>query len=78
MQTLHLILTIVQVLFAVILVVIVTAQSGKSAGLGSAISGTSQSFLSKNKSATLDAKLTRATKWIAGVFILLTLALNLF
>lgn len=78
METLHLVLTIVQVILAVGLVVIVTLQSGKSAGLSSAIGGGTESFLSKNKNKGLDATLARATKWIGGVFILLTLALNLF
>ncbi|MBQ7255914.1 MAG: preprotein translocase subunit SecG [Oscillospiraceae bacterium] len=77
METLRLILTIIQVVCAVVLVAIVTVQSGKSAGLGSAISGSQESYLSKNKSASLDAKLSRATKWVAAVFILLTLVVNL-
>ena len=79
METLHLILTIVQVILAVGLTVIVMFQSGKSAGLSSAIAGGSgDSFLSKNKAKGLDAKLARATKWIGAVFLVLTLALNLF
>lgn len=77
-STLHLILTILQVLCAVALVAIVTLQSGKSSGLGSAVSGSAETFLSRNKGASLDAKLSRATKWVAGAFILLTLVLNLF
>ena len=79
METLHLILTIVQVILAVGLTVIVMFQSGKSAGLSSAIAGGSgDSFLSKNKAKGLDAKLARMTKWIGAVFLILTLALNLF
>ena len=39
MEVLHTILTIVQVILAVGLVVIVTVQSGKSAGLSAAIGG---------------------------------------
>ena len=77
-STLHLILTIVQVLCAVALVAIVSLQSGKSSGLGSTVSGSAETFLSRNKGASLDAKLSRATKWVAGAFILLTLILNLF
>ena len=78
MEVLRTILTIVQVLLAVVLVVVVTLQSGKSEGLSAAIGGGSKdSFLTKNKSKTFDAKLARATKWIGGVFILLTLGLNL-
>lgn len=78
MEVLHTVLTVVQVILAVALVVIVTMQSGKSAGLSSAISGGSESFMSKNKKKGLDATLAKATKWIGGIFILLTLALNLF
>ena len=79
METLHLICTIIQVILAVALVVIVTIQSGKNSGLSSAITGGgSDSFMSKNKGKSLDAKLARATKWLGGIFILLTLALNLF
>ena len=75
MTVLKTILTIIQVLVAILLVAIVTSQSGKNSGLG-AITGNSETFMSKNKSASLDAKLSKATKWIAGLFIVLTLALN--
>ena len=77
MEVLHLILTIIQVLAAVGLVAIVL-QSGKSAGLSGAIAGSSESFMSKNKSSTLDAKMAKFTKWIAVVFLVLTFVLNLF
>ena len=78
MEVLHLILTIIQVLAAVGLVAIVMLQSGKSAGLSGAIAGSSESFMSKNKSSTLDGKLAKLTKWIAVVFLVLTFVLNLF
>ena len=78
MTALHIVLTVIQVILALGLVVIVTLQSGKSAGLSSAISGGSDSFLSRNKSKALDAKLARATKWIGAAFLVLTFALNLF
>ncbi len=79
MNTLHLILTIIQVLLAVSLVVIVMIQSSKNQGLSGAIAGGSgDSFLSRNKSKTLEAKLALATRWVGGVFLLLTLVLNLF
>ena len=79
MNTLHLILTIIQVLLAVSLVVIVMIQSSKNQGLSGAIAGGSgDSFLSRNKSKTLEAKLALATKWVGGIFLLLTLVLNLF
>ena len=78
MNALHTILTIIQVILAVGLVVIVTIQSGKSAGLSGAIAGGSgDTYLGKNKNKGLDAKLALA-KWVGGVFIVLTLVLNLF
>ena len=77
MTVLHIILTVIQLILAVGLVVIVTLQSGKSSGLSSAIAG-GDGFAAKGKSKSLDAKLAKATKWIGGVFIVLTLVLNLF
>ena len=68
------ILSIIQVLIGVVLIVFVLGQSGKHSGLGM-ISGTSDSFLSKNKAKTIDAKLARATKWFGAVFLVLTLIL---
>ena len=38
-----------------------------------AIAGGSDTYLGKGKAGTLDAKLSRLTKWIAAVFVLLTL-----
>ena len=75
MTVLHIILTVIQLILAVGLVVIVTLQSGKSAGLSGAIGGVADSFLAKNKAKTLDAKLARATKWVGAVFLILTLIL---
>ncbi len=70
MNALHTILTIIQVILAVGLVVIVTIQSGKSAGLSGAIAGgNGDTYLGKNKNKGLDAKLALATKWVGGVFI---------
>ena len=50
-------------------------QSGKSAGLSGAISGAADTFLSKNKAKSVDAKLAKMTKWVAIAFMLLTLSL---
>ena len=60
------ILSIIQVLSGAVLILF---------GLGM-ISGASDSFLSKNKAKSADAKLARWTKWVAIVFIVLTLVLN--
>ena len=77
MATVKLILTIIQVLGAVFLTFVVLAQSGKSAGLSGAIAGGADTFLSKNKAKTVDAKLAKWTKWVAIGFMILTMVLTL-
>ena len=77
MSALTIVLTVIQVLTGIALTVIVLFQSGKSAGLSGAIAGGADTFLSKGKAKTLDAKLAKMTKWFALAFVLLTLILNL-
>ena len=69
-------LTILQLLSALAVTVIVLFQSGKRSGLSGAIAGGADTFLSKGKAKTWDAKLAKATKWVALAFVLLTLALH--
>ena len=75
MTHMKMVLTVIQVLLSLALVAIVMLQSGKSAGLSGAISGAADTFLSKNKAKTVDAKLAKATKWVAILWVVLTLAL---
>lgn len=77
MSTVKIILTILQLLSGLAVTVVVLMQSGKSAGLSGAIAGGAETFLSKGKAKSLDAKLAKATKWFALAFVLLTLVLNL-
>lgn len=77
MGTIKLILTILQLVSGLAVTVVVLLQSGKSAGLSGAIAGGAETFMSKGKAKTLDAKLAKATKWFALAFVLLTLVLNL-
>ena len=70
-------LTILQLLSALAVTVIVLFQSGKRSGLSGAIAGGADTFLSKNKAKTVDAKLAKWTKWVAIAFMLLTLSLSL-
>ena len=75
MTTVKLIITIIQLIFCVGLTCIVLLQSGKRSGLSGAIAGAADTYLTKNKARTLDAKLAKMTKWIAIIFVVLTLAL---
>ena len=77
MSVLTIILTVFQLLSGLAVTVVVLMQSGKRAGLSGAISGGAETFLSKGKAKTWDAKLAKATKWFALAFVLLTLLLNL-
>ena len=70
-------ITVLQVILSLALIAVVMLQSGKSAGLSGAIAGGSDTFLSKNKAKSLDAKLAKMTKWVAIAFIVLTLALSI-
>jgi preprotein translocase subunit SecG len=70
-------IVIIDLLVCLLLVTVVVVQSGKTSGLAGALGGSSDTFLAKNKAKTLDAKLSRGTKWVAVVFIVLTLVLNL-
>ena len=73
----EIVLTVLEVLFSIALILVVLLQSGKESGLSGALSGNSDSYLSKNKGKTMDQTLASATKWIALVWIVLTLALSL-
>ena len=68
--------TILQLLAALILITVVLFQSGKSRGLSGAIGGIADSCMAKGKARSIDAKLAKATKWIAAAFVVLTLILN--
>ena len=72
-----LILLILEVITSVALVIVVLMQTGKESGLSGAISGNSDSYMGKGKAKSLDKKLASATKWIALVWILVTMGLNL-
>lgn len=70
-------LIILETLASLALTVVVLMQSGKEAGLPGALSGSSDSYLSKNKKGGLDQVLATSTKWIAIVWVVLTLVLSL-
>ena len=76
MSVIEIILVILEALCSVSLIAVVLMQSGKEAGLSGALSGSSDSYLSKNKKGGLDQVLASSTKWIAGVWVLLTLFLS--
>ena len=68
--------TILQLLAGLILILVVLFQSGKSQGLSATIGGIADSYMSKSKAKSLDAKLAKGTKWVGAAFIVLTLVIN--
>ena len=75
-EILEIVLIVLEVLASIVLTAVITMQSGKEGGLG-ALSGNSDTYLSKSKFGSLDKVLASATKWIALVWVLLTLSLSI-
>ena len=73
----EIVLTVVEVLLSIALIVVVLLQSGKESGLSGALSGNSDNYLSKSKKKNMDQMLASSTKWIAAVWVILTLVLSL-
>ena len=77
MGVVEIILVVIQTLLSIALIVVVLLQSGKEAGLSGALTGGADTYLSKNKKKGMDQMLASSTKWIALVWVLLTLSLSL-
>lgn len=77
MEILKTILLVLEVIASLGLILVVLFQSGKEAGLSSALSGNTETYLNKNKKANLDKMLASATKWVALAWVLLALSLSL-
>ena len=77
MEVLKYVLIALEVIASVALIVAVLLQSGKEAGLSGAIAGNNDSYMGKGKGNRLDKFLASSTKWIALVWLVLTLVLNI-
>ena len=73
----EIVLTVLEAIASLAMILVVLLQSGKEAGLSGAIAGGSDTYMSKNKKGGMDKTLASATKWIALVWVLLTLSLSL-
>ena len=76
MGVLEIVLIVLEAIVSLALILVVLFQSGKEAGLSGALAGNSDTYLGKGKGANLDKTLATATKWVALVWVILTLALN--
>ena len=71
--------TIIQIVFiilSIIMTVIVLMQEGKNNGLG-ALTGSADTYWSKNKGRSMEGNLVKWTKILTVVFFLLAIVLNL-
>ena len=73
----EIVLGVALIILSIAIIVIVLLQQGRQAGLSGAIAGGAKSFLGKTKGRKMEAKLERATKAIAIVFFVITLAASL-
>ncbi len=73
----EIILGILMILVSIIIIGVILLQQGHRAGVNGAISGGADTFLSKNKARTVNAKLARMTKYIAIIFFGLALVANI-
>ena len=78
MEVVRIILTILEVIASIALIVVVLLQTGKESGLSGALSGNSDTYMSKNGKGGLDKLLATATKWVALGWLVLTAALCCF
>ena len=76
MEILKIIFVCIQLVLCASLICVIVLQSGKNSGL-SAFTGANESYLAKNKAKSRDARLALATKWVAGIVVVLTVVLNL-
>lgn len=74
MAVLEIILGALVLVASLILIFVIILQEGHRQGINGAISGGADTFLSKNKARTVDAFLSKWTKFIAIGFFVLVLA----
>jgi preprotein translocase subunit SecG len=77
MSALAIIVGILQIIFAIAIIVVVLLQSGKAAGLSGSIAGGAETFFGKNKGRTIDAMLSKYTTYIAIGFMITSIMLYL-
>ena len=76
MEILKTIITIIFVIDCIALSAIILLQEGKSAGLVT-ISGAADSYWGQNKGRSMEGALVKSTKFLAILFIVLAVVLNL-
>ncbi len=76
MDILRIVLTIIVVIDCIALAAIILLQEGKSAGLGT-ISGVADTYWGQNKGRSMEGALVKSTKFLAILFMVLAVVLNM-
>ena len=76
MEYLRITLTVLFIIDCIALSAIILLQEGKSAGLGT-ISGAAESYWGQNKGRSMEGALVKSTKFLAILFLVLAVVLNL-
>ena len=76
MAVVKIIIQIIFILLCIALTVLVLMQEGKSAGLGT-IAGGADSYWGQNKGRSMEGALVKSTKFLAILFMVLAVVLNL-
>lgn len=77
MSNLEIALGVVLIVFAIAVVAVVLFQEGQQKGIGAITGAESETFLSKNKSRSIDAFLERWTRVISIGFFLIVILVNM-
>ena len=77
MDTLHIALSVIEVLACLFLIVTVLLQEGTSQGLSGTISGGAETFFGSKKGYGMQSTLNRITGVVAVIFVVVAVALNL-
>ena len=76
MEVLRIVISVLLIIDCIVCACVVLMQEGKSSGLG-ALTGSSETYWSKNKGRSTQGMLANITKVCAALFIVLSLVLNL-
>lgn len=72
----EILLGILMILVSVVIIAVILLQQGHRSGVNGVISGAADTFLSKNKARTVNAKLAGITKYVTIAFFVLALVAN--
>ena len=76
MPALEIVLGVLMILVCIVIIAVILLQQGHRSGVNGVISGAADTFLSKNKARTVNAKLASMTKYITIIFFVLALLAN--